>query len=183
MGFEPPACGTVFTVLLLTPILWRHEFRRQWHDAIVTRSNEGGRKERVKKVDRIEHDADVIVRGDPLHLAHGVAVGTPAPRALLQSALVGQERRALHEKDGKCRHADIDLVHILARAPVEKTAQASRSARIKSPRVSFTKAKRATEGVDRHSPPRRRFLRRAKPLRVLQGFFLAPPNRRNANAS
>ena len=37
---------------------------------------------------------------------------------LLQSALAGQERRALHEKDGKCRHADIDhgVVHILARA-------------------------------------------------------------------
>jgi hypothetical protein len=44
MGFEPPACGTAFTVLLLTPVLRRHEFRWQWHDAIVTRSNEGGRK-------------------------------------------------------------------------------------------------------------------------------------------
>ena len=44
--------------------------------------------------------------------------------ALCQSALVGQERRALHEKDGKCRHADIDhgVAHIRAPAPVKKTS-------------------------------------------------------------
>ena len=86
---------------------------------------EGRMKDRKEAfgLDRIEHDADVIVTGDPLHLEQGVAVGPPTPGALLQSALVGQERRALHEKDGKRRHANINhgVAHIFALAPVKKT--------------------------------------------------------------
>ena len=54
---------------------------------------------------RVEHVADVIVAGDFGDVEQAGAVG--APMTYLELALVGQERRALHEEHREGSHADV----------------------------------------------------------------------------
>ena len=57
------------------------------------------------RLDRVEHGADLIVAGDPVHREQGLAVGPSLARR--QMPLMRQEGRALHEKRGERRHAEI----------------------------------------------------------------------------
>jgi len=75
-------------------------------------------KEYRIRLNRIQHCADVVVGGDFLHGEQRPAVRPLA--ALLQRALVGQKGRALHEKNRKRRHPDIDhgIAQVETAAPV-----------------------------------------------------------------
>src|SRR5580700_12061525 len=42
--FEPPPRGATFAILLLTPVLWCDELRRQRYDAVMAWSHYGGRQ-------------------------------------------------------------------------------------------------------------------------------------------
>ena len=59
----------------------------------------------VVGADRVQQRPDMIVAGDPVQAEQRLAVR--APLSLLQTALVRQERRALHEEQGKRRQADV----------------------------------------------------------------------------
>src|SRR5580700_774899 len=58
-----------------------------------------------RRIDAIEHVADIIVGGDCPDPEQALAVR--APLALLQGALERQKRRALHEKQGKRRKPEV----------------------------------------------------------------------------
>jgi hypothetical protein len=64
-------------------------------------------EDRVEVVgaDRVQQRPDMIVAGDPVQAEQRLAVRPP--QSLLQTALVRQERRALHEEPGKRREADV----------------------------------------------------------------------------
>ena len=76
---------------------------------------------------RIEHVPNMIVAGDFRDAEQTGAVG--AAMVLLESPLMGQERRALHEKHRERRHSDvghaIGRVHAtpLVRKPVQAVSQ------------------------------------------------------------
>ena len=59
----------------------------------------------VVGTDRVQQCPDMIVAGDPVEAEQRLAIRPPL--SLLQTALVRQERRALHEEQGKRRQADI----------------------------------------------------------------------------
>ena len=65
----------------------------------------GDRGVELLRLDRVEHGADLIVAGDPVHREQGLAVGPSMARR--QMPLMRQEGRALHEKRGERRHAEI----------------------------------------------------------------------------
>ena len=56
----------------------------------------------VGGADRVQQRPDMIVAGDPVEAEQRLAIRPPL--SLLQTTLVRQERRALHEKQRKCRH-------------------------------------------------------------------------------
>jgi hypothetical protein len=58
-----------------------------------------------RRIDQIEHVADVIVGGDFRDPEQGLAVRLPL--AFLKGALERQKRRALHEKQGEGRQTEI----------------------------------------------------------------------------
>jgi hypothetical protein len=71
-------------------------------------------EDRMKVVgtDRVQQRPDMIVAGDLVQTEQRLAIRSPL--SLLQTTLVRQERRALHEKQGKRRQADVS--HRVARA-------------------------------------------------------------------
>jgi hypothetical protein len=73
----------------------------------------------------IEHVADVIVAADFGDAAQAGAVG--AAMTLLEVALMGQERRALHEEHREGRHSDVTraITRVHPRTPVRKPVQAA----------------------------------------------------------
>jgi len=63
-------------------------------------------------VDLVQPVADIIVGGNPADPEQGLAVG--ATLAFLQRALIGQKRRALHEKHRESRKAEVGNLDIAA---------------------------------------------------------------------
>ena len=74
----------------------------------------------MRRIDRIEHAADVVVGGDRLHAEQRVAVRTLM--ALRQAALVAEKGFALHEEQRKRRQANVGhrIAHVAALALVGK---------------------------------------------------------------
>ena len=58
-------------------------------------------------IDRVQQRPDMVVTGDPVQAEQRLAVR--APLSLLQTALVRQERRALHEEQRK-RHRPMSAI-------------------------------------------------------------------------
>ena len=65
-----------------------------------------------RRISPVEHVADVVVGGNFLDPEQRLAVGTAM--TLLQAALKRQKRRALHEKHGKGREAEISHGNVAA---------------------------------------------------------------------
>jgi hypothetical protein len=108
------------------------------HRLIFPKQTNGFAEQRKqqRRQGRIEHIADVIVSGDFVDLEQALAVRLATPR--FQQALVGEKRRALHEKYRKRSQADIAhaIADIVARALVGK--------------LFADAAKRAYERFDNH---------------------------------
>jgi hypothetical protein len=71
----------------------------------------GENRMEVVGTDRVQQRPDMIVAGDPVEAEQRLAIRPPL--SLLQTALMRQERRALHEEQRKCRQADVS--HRVAR--------------------------------------------------------------------
>ncbi len=111
----------------------------------------------LRRLDRIEHGADLIVAGDPIHPEQGLAVGAALTRR--QMPLMRQKGRALHEERGERGHAEIG--HGVGRVlplPLVGNRPGSSDERQRSggpscsPRQRIDKAV-APEAVIRLSPP------------------------------
>src|SRR3954467_2639171 len=90
-----------------------------------------------------------------------------APLSLLQTALVRQERRALHKEQGKRRHVRHRVAHITSLPQVRQ--------RLTAP------AQRPNETIqDFHAPEKPDFRRRGKPSKAFQSLF--PPDERDPQA-
>src|SRR3954468_7086160 len=80
----------------------------------------------VVGADRIQQRPDMVVAGDPVQAEQRLAIR--APLALLQTALMRQKGRALHEEQGKRRHVRHRVAHITSLPEVRQrlTAPAQR---------------------------------------------------------
>ena len=78
----------------------------------------------VVGADRVQQRPDMIVAGDPVETEQRLAIR--APLSLLQTTLVRQERRALHEEQGKRRQADVRhrIAHITSLPEVRQRVAA-----------------------------------------------------------
>ncbi len=77
------------------------------HAAVIAQGRDGliERALQMRRVNRIEHRADVIVGRDLGHAEQSLAVGGLA--AFVERPLIGQKRLRLHEKQRKRRQADV----------------------------------------------------------------------------
>jgi len=107
---------------------------------------------------RIEHRADVVVGRDLVHRKQRLAVRAAAPA--LKRALLGQERRALHEERRERRHADVAhrIDAVVASPPVRQGRAQSPEARDErferhAKRESATASQ--VDDSNRHTPPPR----------------------------
>jgi hypothetical protein len=71
-------------------------------------------------VDLVQPVADIIVGGNPADSEQGLAVR--ATLAFLQRSLIGQKRRALHEKHRESRNAEVGNLDIAA-APLSRVGK------------------------------------------------------------
>jgi hypothetical protein len=73
-----------------------------------------------RRIDLIQPVADIIVGRNSADPEQGLAVG--ATLAFLQRALIGQKRRALHEKHRESRNAEVRNLNIAA-APLSRVGK------------------------------------------------------------
>src|SRR3954447_22875938 len=109
----------------------------------------------------------MIVAGNLVQAEQRLAVRPPL--SLLQTTLVRQKRRALHEEQGKRRQANIRhrVAHITSLPEVRQRLTAS--------------AQRRDETIqDLHDPEKTNFRRRGNPPKAFQSLF--PPNDRDPQA-
>ena len=112
----------------------------------------------VVGTDRVQQRPDMIVAGDLVQAEQRLAIRPPL--SLLQTALMRQERRALHEEQGKRRQADVS--HRVARV----TSLPEVRQRVAAP------AQRPDETIqDFHDPEKPDFRRRGNPPKALQSNF------------
>ena len=123
----------------------------------------------VVGTDRVQQRPDMIVAGDLVQAEQRLAIRPPL--SLLQTALMRQERRALHEEQGKRRQADVR--HRVARI----TSLPEVRQRVAAP------AQRPDETIqDFHDPEKPDFRRRGNPPKALHSNFSARPLIRHAHS-
>jgi hypothetical protein len=110
----------------------------------------------VVGIDRVQQRPDMIVAGDPIQAEQRLAV-RPA-LALLQTTLMRQERRALHEEQGKRRQANVS--HRIARV-----------SSLPEVRQRVTAPAQCPEIQDFHAPEKSLFRCQRNPPKAFQHFF------------
>ena len=96
----------------------------------------GKQRMEALRLHRGQHIPNMVVARNLLHPKQRLAVRATMPVPVRQMPLMGQERRALHEKHRKRRHADIghEVLDVFP-APSGRPAQVARSADIRSSTV------------------------------------------------
>src|SRR3954453_6696917 len=117
---------------------------------------------KVVGTDRVQQRPDMIVAGDLVQAEQRLTIR--APLSLLQTTLVRQERRALHEEKGKPQKADVRhrIAHITSLPQVRQ--------RVAAP------AQRPDETIqDFHDPEKSLFRCQRNPPKAFQLFSIKLP--------